>query len=165
MLFLTCAQKLTWVSLIYRTERTAKKWGKTEKLKGKKRACSEASVNSLGSPWSQSWRTAGLVPLFPLSNSGHQCARVVLVCTGRYGVCAWCLGRWTQADEHRDGADHVAASSVSRRADDRTRRQHCPLCHAPAAEASSAPPTADSNMSVGSQRDPARVGKNRDLKK
>jgi len=32
---LTCAQKLTRVSLIYRTEPTTKKW-KTEKLKSKK---------------------------------------------------------------------------------------------------------------------------------
>jgi len=32
---LTCAQKPTWVSLIYRTETTTKKW-KTEKLKSKK---------------------------------------------------------------------------------------------------------------------------------
>ena len=52
---LTCAQKLTWVSLIYRTEPTTKKW-KTEKLKSKKRICSEVSVNSPGNPWSQSWR-------------------------------------------------------------------------------------------------------------
>ena len=30
------------------------KSGKTEKLKSKKRICSEVSVNSLGNPWSQS---------------------------------------------------------------------------------------------------------------
>ena len=40
---LTCAQKPTWVSLIYRTEPTAKKC-KTEKLKRKKRICSEVTV-------------------------------------------------------------------------------------------------------------------------
>ena len=32
-----------------------RKSGKTEKLKIKKRVCSEVSVNSLGNPWSQSW--------------------------------------------------------------------------------------------------------------
>ena len=41
----TFAQKLTQVSLIYHTEPTTKKW-KTEKLKSKKRVCSEVSVNS-----------------------------------------------------------------------------------------------------------------------
>ena len=43
---LTCAQKLTRISLIYRTEPTTKKW-KTEKVKSKKkRICSQVSVNS-----------------------------------------------------------------------------------------------------------------------
>ena len=53
---LTCARKLTWVSLIYRMEPTTKKW---KKLKIKKRICSEVSVNSPGNPWSQSWRRKG----------------------------------------------------------------------------------------------------------
>jgi len=44
---LRCARKPTRVSLIYRTEPTSKKW-KTEKLKSKKRICSEVSVNSPG---------------------------------------------------------------------------------------------------------------------
>jgi len=52
---LTCAQKLTRVSLIYRTEPTTKKW-KTGKLKSKKRICSDVSVNS---PRSQFWRRKG----------------------------------------------------------------------------------------------------------
>ena len=52
------ARKLTWVSLIYRTEPTSKKC-KTEKLKSNKRICSEVTVNSLGNPWSQSWRRKG----------------------------------------------------------------------------------------------------------
>ena len=52
---LTCARKPTWVSLIYRMEPTTKKC-KTEKLKSKKRICSEVTVNSLGNPCSQSWR-------------------------------------------------------------------------------------------------------------
>jgi len=43
---LTCAQKPTQVSLIYRTEATTKKKWKTEKLKSKKRICSEVSVKS-----------------------------------------------------------------------------------------------------------------------
>jgi len=47
----TCAQKLTQVGLIYRTEPAAKKWGKR---KSKKRICLEVSVNSPGNPWSQS---------------------------------------------------------------------------------------------------------------
>jgi len=55
---LTCDQKPTWVSLIYRTEPTTKKC-KTEKLKRKKRICSEVAVNSLGNLWSQSWRRKG----------------------------------------------------------------------------------------------------------
>jgi len=42
---LTCAQRLTSVSLIYRTEPTTKQCEK-EKLKSKKRICSEVSVNS-----------------------------------------------------------------------------------------------------------------------
>ena len=50
---LTCAQKPTRVSLIYRTEPTTK-------LKSKnKRICSEVSVNSPGNLWSQSWRRKG----------------------------------------------------------------------------------------------------------
>ena len=52
----TCAQMLTWVSLIYHTEPATGKW-KTEKLQSKKRICSE--VNSPGNPWSQSWRRKG----------------------------------------------------------------------------------------------------------
>ena len=49
-----CAQKLTLVSLIYRTEPKTKMWKRrTEK---KKRIRLEVSVNSPGSPWSQSWR-------------------------------------------------------------------------------------------------------------
>ena len=52
---LTCARKPTWVSLIYLTEPTTKKW-KTEKLKRKKRICSGVSVNSAGNARSQSWR-------------------------------------------------------------------------------------------------------------
>jgi len=55
---LTCAQKLTRVSLIYCTEPTTKKW-KTEKLKRKKCICSEVSVNSLANPWSQCERRKG----------------------------------------------------------------------------------------------------------
>ena len=51
---LTCARKPTWVSLIYRTETTNKKW-RTEKLKSKKWICAEVTLNSLGNPWSQSW--------------------------------------------------------------------------------------------------------------
>ena len=48
---LTRAQKLTQVSLTYRTEPETKKWEK-EKLKSKKRSiCSEVSVNSPGNPW------------------------------------------------------------------------------------------------------------------
>ena len=44
---LTCARKLTRVSLIYRTEPTTKRWKKQEKnRKAKKRVCSEVSVNS-----------------------------------------------------------------------------------------------------------------------
>jgi len=35
-----------------------KKW-KTEKLKSKKRTCSQVSVNSSGNPWSQSLRRKG----------------------------------------------------------------------------------------------------------
>jgi len=51
---LTCAQKPTRVSFIYRTEPTTKKW-KTETLKSKKkRMCSELSVNSPRNPCSQS---------------------------------------------------------------------------------------------------------------
>jgi len=47
---LTRAQKLTQVSLTYRTEPETKKWEK-EKLKSKKRSiCSEVSVNSPGNP-------------------------------------------------------------------------------------------------------------------
>jgi len=45
---LTCARKPTWVTLIYRTEPTTKKSVKTEKLKSKKRICSEVTVNCLG---------------------------------------------------------------------------------------------------------------------
>ena len=55
---LTCAQKLTCVSLIYCTEPTSKKW-KTEKLQSKKRICSEVSLNSPGNPRSQSGRRKG----------------------------------------------------------------------------------------------------------
>ena len=55
---LTCAQKLTWVSLIYYTEPTIKKW-KQKKVKSIKRICSEVSVNSPRNPWSQSWRRKG----------------------------------------------------------------------------------------------------------
>ena len=51
---LTCAQKPTWVS----TEPTSKKC-KTEKLKSKKRMCSEVSINSPGNPCNQSWRRKG----------------------------------------------------------------------------------------------------------
>jgi len=45
---LTCAQKPTWVSLIYRTETDNEKVENRKKLKSKKRICSEVSVNSLG---------------------------------------------------------------------------------------------------------------------
>ena len=48
---LTCVQKLTRVSLIYRTKPTTKKY-KTEKLKSKERIWSEVSVNSPWNPWS-----------------------------------------------------------------------------------------------------------------
>ena len=56
---LTCTQKPTQLSLIYHTEPRTKQW-KREKLKSKKRICSEASViNSPGNPWSQSGRRKG----------------------------------------------------------------------------------------------------------
>ena len=45
--YLTCARKPTWVSIIYNTEPTTKKW-KTEKLKSTKQICSETTVKSLG---------------------------------------------------------------------------------------------------------------------
>ena len=41
---LTCAQKPTWVSLIYHTETTTKKWKTEKKLKSEKRICSEVTV-------------------------------------------------------------------------------------------------------------------------
>jgi len=53
----TCAQKLTRVSLICRTEPTTKKRKNRKKLKSKKTDMfrfSEVSVNSPGNPWSQS---------------------------------------------------------------------------------------------------------------
>jgi len=43
---------------VYSTEPTTKKWT-IEKLKSKKRICSEVSVNSPGNPWSQSSRRKG----------------------------------------------------------------------------------------------------------
>jgi len=46
---LMCAQKLTLVNLIYRTEPKTKKW-KKEELKSKKRICSEVGL-SVNSPW------------------------------------------------------------------------------------------------------------------
>ena len=52
---LTCAQKLTWVSLIYRTNQRLKS-RKKKKSTSKKWICSELLVNSPGNPWSQSWR-------------------------------------------------------------------------------------------------------------
>jgi len=55
---LTCAQKLTWVSLICCTAQRTKK-GKQKKLKSKKQLCSEVSLNSLGHPWSKLWRRKG----------------------------------------------------------------------------------------------------------
>jgi len=55
---LTCARKLTRVSLIYHTEPTTKRC-KTEKLKSKKRICSEVTVNSLRNPCNQSGRRKG----------------------------------------------------------------------------------------------------------
>ena len=51
---LTCARKLTRVSLIHRTEPTSKN-GKNRKTK----KCSIVSVNSPGNPWSQCWRRKG----------------------------------------------------------------------------------------------------------
>ena len=53
---LTYNQKLA--CLIYRTEPTINKW-KTEKLKTKKRVCSEVSVNSPENPYSHSGRRKG----------------------------------------------------------------------------------------------------------
>ena len=55
---MACTQKLTWVSLIYHTEPTAKKW-KAEKLKSTERIRWEVSVNGSGNPGSQSWRRKG----------------------------------------------------------------------------------------------------------
>jgi len=46
----TCNQKLTWVSLIYRTEPTSKQWENKKKLESKKRVCTEVSINSPGNP-------------------------------------------------------------------------------------------------------------------
>ena len=52
---LTHSQKLTRVA--YSTALIQQpKGGKTEKVKSKKRVCSEVSVNSPGNPWSQSQR-------------------------------------------------------------------------------------------------------------
>jgi len=53
---LMCSQKLTWVSLIYCTAPTTKKW---KNRKSKKWTCSEVSLNSVGNPWSPSWRRKG----------------------------------------------------------------------------------------------------------
>jgi len=54
---LTCARKLTWVSLIYRTEPTTKKC-KNRKTKSRKQIWSEIglTVNCLGNPCSESRR-------------------------------------------------------------------------------------------------------------
>ena len=57
--YLTCARKLTWVSLVYRTEPTTKKCKTEKKRKSKKRICSEVTVNSLGNPHSQAWSRKG----------------------------------------------------------------------------------------------------------
>ena len=56
---LRCNQKLTRVSLIYRTEPTSKKWKNRKKTKSKKCICSEVLVNSPGNLCSQSWRRKG----------------------------------------------------------------------------------------------------------
>ena len=53
---LTCTQKPTWVSLIYRTEPTTKKVKKQKKLNVNRLICSEVTVNSLGNPYNESWR-------------------------------------------------------------------------------------------------------------
>ena len=52
---LTCDRQPTRVSLIYRTEPTAKKC-KNRKTKSRKHICSEITVNSLGNPCSETWR-------------------------------------------------------------------------------------------------------------
>jgi len=54
---LTTAQKLTWVSLIYRTEPTSNKRKTDKSTNDDARNC--VSVNSLWNEWSQSWRRAG----------------------------------------------------------------------------------------------------------
>jgi len=55
---LTCAEKLTYVSLIYCMEPKTKKQER-EKLTSNKQICSEVLVNSLGNPCSQSRRRKG----------------------------------------------------------------------------------------------------------
>jgi len=68
---LTCNQKLTWISFIHCMEPTTKEW-KTEKLKSKKRACWEVSVNSPGNQclaghhtanWKKTRDTIHLLPI------------------------------------------------------------------------------------------------------
>jgi len=51
---LTCARKLTRVSLVYRTEPTTKSGKQKKTKKQKNRICSEVSVNSPRNSWSQS---------------------------------------------------------------------------------------------------------------
>ena len=58
---LMCARKPTWVSLIYRTQPTAKKC-KNRKTKSRKQICSEITVNSPGNPCSEYWLTQNDLP-------------------------------------------------------------------------------------------------------
>ena len=67
---LTCARKLTWVSLIYRTETTTKKC-KTEKLQSKNEYMLRSNSRSLENPCSQSRRRKGKAAVRRICRKGR----------------------------------------------------------------------------------------------
>jgi len=63
---LTCAQKLTWVGLIYRTEPTTEKW-KTEKTKKKETDMLRSIGRQSGNPCSQSYHIISEIYSAPIT--------------------------------------------------------------------------------------------------
>ena len=69
---LTCNQKLTWVSLIYRTEPTTQKWKNRKKTKSKKRICS-LTLSDIGFVSNSANRCRTLTSLGPRGHSFYDC--------------------------------------------------------------------------------------------
>ena len=120
---LMCARKPTWVGLIYRTEPTTKKCKNRKTKSVKDGICSEVTLNSLGNPYSESWRRKGKAAVGRICRKGRKVLSLEwkretghaapFVAIGRIQLLLRCSGCSTCCHHNYSNGESSRGSSVS----------------------------------------------------